>query len=109
MRSRRQVRCRGPNLVDLIKYNVERPQRLVDITHVPMRQIADTPDGGLRIGALVTNATTAYDERIVARYPLLANAILSGASPVWGQIGFVAKAAATNLPLRGHGPHGAFR
>ena len=71
----------GTNLVDLMKYNVERPQRLVDITHVPMREIADAPDGGLRIGALVTNAATAYDERIVARYPLLANAILSGASP----------------------------
>ena len=36
---------------------------------------------GLRIGALVTNAEAAYDERIVARYPMLANAILSGASP----------------------------
>ena len=71
----------GTNLVDLMKYNVERPERLVDITHVPMRRIADAPDGGLRIGALVTNAATAYDERIVARYPMLANAILSGASP----------------------------
>ena len=71
----------GTNLVDLMKYNVERPARLVDITHVPMRQIANAPDGGLRIGALVTNAEAAYDERIVARYPMLANAILSGASP----------------------------
>ena len=71
----------GTNLVDLMKYDVERPERLVDITRVPMRDIEDAPGGGLRIGALVTNAATAYDRRIVARYPMLANAILSGASP----------------------------
>jgi xanthine dehydrogenase YagS FAD-binding subunit len=71
----------GTNLIDLMKYNVERPDRLIDITNLPMRRIVDAPDGGLRIGALVTNAATAYDERIVARYPMLANAILSGASP----------------------------
>jgi xanthine dehydrogenase YagS FAD-binding subunit len=71
----------GTNLIDLMKYNVERPDRLVDITLLPVRRIEATPDGGLRIGALVTNAATAYDERIAARYPMLANAILSGASP----------------------------
>jgi len=71
----------GTNLLDLMKYNVERPDRLVDITKLAMRQIADAPDGGLRIGALVTNATCAYDERVAQRYPLLVNAILSGASP----------------------------
>ena len=71
----------GTNLIDLMKYNVERPERIVDITHLPVGAIEDAPDGGLRIGALVTNASAAYDARIAARYPMLANAILSGASP----------------------------
>jgi xanthine dehydrogenase YagS FAD-binding subunit len=71
----------GTNLVDLMKYNVERPNRLVDISRLDMREITEAPGGGLRIGALVTNANTAYDARIAARYPMLANAILSGASP----------------------------
>ena len=46
-----------------------------------MNQITETPDGGLRLGALATNADTAYDERVATRYPLLASAILAGASP----------------------------
>ena len=71
----------GTNLVDLLKYNVERPTRLVDITRLPLRGIEEAPDGGLRIGALVPNSDLAYDERIAARYPLLASAILAGASP----------------------------
>ena len=64
-----------------MKYNVEQPERLVDITALPVAQITDGPDGGLRLGALVTNAACAYDARIATRYPLLADAILSGASP----------------------------
>lgn len=71
----------GTNLVDLMKYDVEHPDRLLDINRLPLREIEELPDGGLRIGALVTNARCAYDPRIAARYPLLANAILSGASP----------------------------
>ena len=71
----------GTNLVDLMKYNVERPERLVDITKLALRAITDAPGGGLRIGALVTNSTCAYDERIGRRFPLLRNTILSGASP----------------------------
>jgi xanthine dehydrogenase YagS FAD-binding subunit len=71
----------GTNLVDLMKYNVERPTHLVDITRLPLREISDTTDGGLRIGALMSNTELAYDERIAARYPLLASAILAGASP----------------------------
>ena len=71
----------GTNLVDLMKYNVERPERLVDINRLALREIADAPGGGLRIGALVTNSTCAYDEQIGRRYPLLRNTILSGASP----------------------------
>lgn len=69
----------GTNLVDLMKYNVERPERLVDITRLPLETIEEH-DGGLRIGALVTNSAVAYDERIKDRYPLLASAILAGAS-----------------------------
>ncbi len=71
----------GTNLIDLMKYNVERPDRVVDITKLPMRDIAEAPHGGLRLGALVTNAVCAYDTRIAERYPLLREAILSGASP----------------------------
>ena len=71
----------GTNLVDLMKYNVERPERVIDISRLPMREIADGPNGGLRIGALVSNSNCAYDHRIAARFPLLRNAILSGASP----------------------------
>jgi xanthine dehydrogenase YagS FAD-binding subunit len=71
----------GTNLLDLMKADVMRPTRLVDITRLPMRRIEDTADGGLRLGALVSNADTARDPRVVARYPLLARAILAGASP----------------------------
>jgi xanthine dehydrogenase YagS FAD-binding subunit len=70
----------GTNLVDLMKENVARPSRLIDITHLPLREIEETRDGGLRIGALVLNSDLAYHPLIVARYPLLASAILAGAS-----------------------------
>ena len=69
----------GTNLIDLMKYDVERPGRLIDITRLPLRAIEER-DGALRIGALVTNATVAYDARIKERYPLLSSAILAGAS-----------------------------
>ncbi|KQT45401.1 FAD-binding molybdopterin dehydrogenase [Methylobacterium sp. Leaf456] len=69
----------GTNLIDLMKYDVERPGRLVDITRLPLRDIEER-DGGLRIGALVTNATVAYDSAVKERYPLLSSAILAGAS-----------------------------
>ncbi len=71
----------GTNLLDLMKYQVERPTRLIDITRLPLKQIEDTADGGLRIGALVTNAELAYEPRVERRYSLLASAILAGASP----------------------------
>ena len=70
----------GTNLVDLIKENVVRPSRLVDITRLPFDRIETLDDGGLRLGALVTNADTAYNEHVERRYPLLSRAILSGAS-----------------------------
>ncbi|KQP38427.1 FAD-binding molybdopterin dehydrogenase [Methylobacterium sp. Leaf104] len=69
----------GTNLVDLMKYNVERPERLVDITRLPLDRI-EARDGGLSLGALVTNSTVAYDAQVQARYPLLSSAILAGAS-----------------------------
>jgi xanthine dehydrogenase YagS FAD-binding subunit len=71
----------GTNLLDLMKEDVERPGTLVDITHLPLRDIAPTDDGGLRLGALATNTDVAYHEQVEGGYPLLAKAILAGASP----------------------------
>ena len=71
----------GTNLVDLMKYDVETPSAVIDINRLPLAEITDTEDGGLSIGTLVTNAALAYDARVEHAYPLLAKAILSGASP----------------------------
>ncbi len=72
----------GTNLIDLMKYDVERPAKLVDITRIEaLRDVAETEGGGLRIGALVTNAATADHALVRERYPLLASAILAGATP----------------------------
>lgn len=71
----------GTNLIDLMKEDVERPMRLVDINHLPLDRIEDAPHGGLRLGALVRNSDAAYDHRLGDRYPLLASAFLAGASP----------------------------
>jgi xanthine dehydrogenase YagS FAD-binding subunit len=70
----------GTNLIDLMKEDVERPSRLIDISRLPLKEIEETPDGGLRIGALVPNSDLAYHPLIERRYPLLASAILAGAS-----------------------------
>jgi xanthine dehydrogenase YagS FAD-binding subunit len=70
----------GTNLVDLMKENVARPSRLIDITRLPVDKVEETTDGGLRIGALVPNSDLAYHPRIEARYPVLSSAILAGAS-----------------------------
>ena len=70
----------GTNLIDLMKEDVERPTRLIDITHLPLKGIEETPEGGLRIGALVPNSDLAYHPVVESRYPLLASAILAGAS-----------------------------
>jgi xanthine dehydrogenase YagS FAD-binding subunit len=69
----------GTNLIDLMKYEVEKPGRLIDITRLPLDRIEAHGDG-LRIGALATNAKVAYDDQVTARYPMLRNAILAGAS-----------------------------
>lgn len=71
----------GTNLVDLLKYDVVRPTHLVSINKLPLAAITDTAEGGLRLGALATNADTAYHPLVQARYPLLSQAILAGASP----------------------------
>lgn len=70
----------GTNLVDLMKQDVERPPRLIDITRLPLKTVEETKEGGLRIGALVANADLAYHPLVERRYPLLASAILAGAS-----------------------------
>ncbi|RFF42943.1 xanthine dehydrogenase family protein subunit M [Xanthomonas nasturtii] len=71
----------GTNLTDLMKLQVMRPSRLVDINRLPLDSISTQPDGGLRLGALARNADTAYHPEVEARYPLLSAAILAGASP----------------------------
>ena len=71
----------GTNLVDLMKERVARPTRLVDIGRLALSEITLHEDGGLSLGALVTNADTARDPRVKERFPLLSQAILAGASP----------------------------
>jgi len=70
----------GTNLVDLMKYDVEKPMRLIDITRLPLKSVGETDDGGVRIGALVPNSDLAYHPLIERSYPLLSSAILAGAS-----------------------------
>ena len=70
----------GTNLIDLMKYDVEHPARLIDISQLPLKNVEETPDGGLLIGALVPNSDLAYHPLIEQRYPMLASAILAGAS-----------------------------
>ncbi|MDO9418484.1 FAD binding domain-containing protein [Pararhizobium sp.] len=76
-----QVLAGGTNLVDLMKYHVMQPGTVIDINRLPLRSIETLEDGSLRIGALVSNADVAYDPRVQQDYPLLASAILAGASP----------------------------
>lgn len=70
----------GTNLLDLMKLQVEVPATLADISRLPLNTIAATDDGGLRIGATVTNTDTAVDPRVRADYPVLSRAILAGAT-----------------------------
>jgi xanthine dehydrogenase YagS FAD-binding subunit len=71
----------GTNLIDYMKLNVERPKQLVDINGLSLDRIERTPDGGLRIGALARNADVAHDATVKEQYPVLSQALLSGASP----------------------------
>jgi xanthine dehydrogenase YagS FAD-binding subunit len=70
----------GTNLIDLMKYDVERPVRLIDISRLPLATVEETSAGGLLIGALVPNSDLAYHPLVERRYPLLSSAILAGAS-----------------------------
>jgi len=70
----------GTNLIDLMKYEVARPMRLIDISHLPLKTVEETADGGLRIGALVPNSDLAYHPIVEKRYPLVSSAIMAGAS-----------------------------
>ncbi|MFF2718506.1 FAD binding domain-containing protein [Streptomyces sp. NPDC058011] len=70
----------GTNLVDLMKTGVERPALLVDVRELPLDRVECTADGGLRIGATVTNSDLAAHPEIRRRYPALAQAVLAGAS-----------------------------
>ncbi|MEU9002409.1 xanthine dehydrogenase family protein subunit M [Streptomyces sp. NPDC059982] len=70
----------GTNLVDLMKLGVETPTALIDISRLPLEEITELPDGGLRVGAMVRGADMAADPRVRTRYPLLSQALLAGAS-----------------------------
>jgi len=71
----------GTNLIDLMKNNVEHPDKLIDINRVALAAIETLPDGGLRLGSLARNSDTANHPLVRQKYPLLSRAILSGASP----------------------------
>ncbi|GGN47620.1 xanthine dehydrogenase [Novosphingobium indicum] len=70
----------GTNLIDLMKIEVETPTHLVDVNGLGLDEIAPTEEGGLRIGALVTNTACAADERVRRDYGVLTRAIVAGAS-----------------------------
>jgi xanthine dehydrogenase YagS FAD-binding subunit len=71
----------GTTLVDLMKLDVEAPAALVDITGLDLGRVEPGEGGSLRIGSLVRNSDLARNEEVLRRYPVLAEAILSGASP----------------------------
>ncbi|MEO6218217.1 MAG: xanthine dehydrogenase family protein subunit M [Sphingomonas sp.] len=70
----------GTNLLDLMKLQIETPDRLVDISRLDLADIEERADGGLTIGALVPNSDLAADRRVIRGYPLLSRALLAGAS-----------------------------
>lgn len=84
----------GTNLLDLMKLDIETPTHLIDVNGVGLDRIEATPEGGLRIGALVRNTDLAADSRIRKDYGLLARALLAGAS---GQLRNVATTAGNLL------------
>ena len=70
----------GTTLLDLMKLNVERPTQVIDINHLPLADVERTPDGGLKIGALVRNSDLAHQPMVQRDYAVLSQALLSGAS-----------------------------
>ena len=73
----------GTNLIDLMRLEIERPPHLIDVSRLPLTAIEEFPDGHLRIGASARNADVAAHPVVRSRYPVLAEALLAGAS---GQI-----------------------
>jgi xanthine dehydrogenase YagS FAD-binding subunit len=71
----------GTNMLDLMKLNIETPKQVVDINKLSLYQIEELSNGGIRVGALVKNSDLAYHPAIVKKYPVLSEALLSGASP----------------------------
>ena len=71
----------GTNVLDLMKLNIEKPKQVVDINKLSLNKIEELQNGGIRIGALVKNSDLAYHPTIVRSYPVLSEALLSGASP----------------------------
>src|SRR6476619_3461392 len=70
----------GTTLIDLMKLNVETPDRVLDINRLPLDKIEGTPNGGLKIGATVRNSDLANDAAVKRDYSVLSQAILAGAS-----------------------------
>ncbi|WEK43790.1 MAG: xanthine dehydrogenase family protein subunit M [Candidatus Sphingomonas colombiensis] len=70
----------GTNLLDLMRLEVETPERLIDISRLDLARIEERADGGLTIGALVPNSDLAADARVIERYEVLSRALLAGAS-----------------------------
>jgi xanthine dehydrogenase YagS FAD-binding subunit len=70
----------GTNLLDLMKLEIEQPSHLVDISRLPLKEIEELPEGGLRIGAQAANSDVAGDQRVRTLYPVLSQALLAGAS-----------------------------
>lgn len=70
----------GTNLLDLMKLEIETPSHLIDVNHLALDRIDHTPEGGLRIGALVRNTDLAADGDVRRHYPVLSRALLAGAS-----------------------------
>jgi xanthine dehydrogenase YagS FAD-binding subunit len=70
----------GTNLVDRLKVFLDEPSQLVNVSRLPIKQIEPTSEGGLKIGALVTNTAVANHLEVRRNYPLLSRAILAGAS-----------------------------
>jgi xanthine dehydrogenase YagS FAD-binding subunit len=91
----------GTNLLDLMKLEIEKPSHLIDVNGLALTKIETTPDGGLRIGALVRNTDLAADARVRRDYPLLSRALLAGAT---GQLRNSATTAG-NLLQRTRGPY----
>ncbi|WP_040847052.1 FAD binding domain-containing protein, partial [Nitrospirillum viridazoti] len=84
----------GTNLLDLMKLQIETPAHLIDVNGLGLDKIEETPDGGLRVGALVRNTDLAADMRVRRHYGVLSRALVAGAS---GQLRNVATTAGNLL------------